>query len=309
MGDKQMVSVLIPTYHSTDTLLRAIDSVLAQTYPWKEVIVVDDNDPDSVFRKNTEQLMQRYQDNESVIYIQHERNKNGAAARNTGFLHSKGDYITFLDDDDFYYPQKLEKQVQYLQSHPSCMGCYCWRQVRGKEICGTYSGDLTNQILSLEFTPCTDALMIRREVYEALNGFDESYYRHQDFEFMLRYFEKYTMDFVPSVQFETGTNGVDNTPRGKKLVALKEMFFTQFQDKIQQICETDEAMGQKLYRNHFVPTVKDLVRDGHLILAVQVYWNYGRQGEPGFWRQLCSSLVRAASKRIDRLKIKSNNEK
>lgn len=292
------ISVLIPTYHSKETLTRAIESVLAQTYPYFEIIVVDDNDPRDPFRLQTERLMEKYVNNPKVKYIKHEKNMNGAAARNTAFRNSIGAYITFLDDDDFYYPKKLEMQVKYMEQHRQIMGCYCWRKARGKDVCGMYSGNLTEQILTLEFTPCVDALMIRREAFEELNGFDESYRRHQDFEFILRYFERYTLEYVPSIQLELSTNGVDNIPRGENLVKLKEQFFRQFSDKIEKICKENPAKGRLLYRNHFVPVVKDLIRDKEFKLAIYVYCNYGHNGMPGFWLQFFYSLWRAFCHRI-----------
>ena len=140
--------------------------------------------------------MEAYHENPREIYLKHEKNKNGSAARNTAFRSSSGDYIAFLDDDDYFLPQKTEKQVAFLESHPEFGGCYCWREQWGEKICGTYEGNLSYQLLSLDFTPYTSCVMIRRECYEALNGFDESYYRHQDFEFLLRFFEKYSLGYV-----------------------------------------------------------------------------------------------------------------
>lgn len=165
MNTKPKVSVIIPTYKSDDTLIRAIDSVLGQTYDNFEVIVVDDNDPKSSYRQKTIVLMSKYKNNEKVKYILHPENRNGAAARNTAFKNSTGHYITFLDDDDYYYKDKLKVQVEYMESHQEKGGCYCWVDFRGKIIKGTYDGDLTKLLLSLTFSPTTPALMVRRECY------------------------------------------------------------------------------------------------------------------------------------------------
>ena len=105
---KGLVSVVIPTFRRPDKLERAIESVLAQTYPRVEVIVVDDNDPDTEGRLLTEQIMFRYVANSRVRYIKHEHNKNGSAARNTGARNSDAEFVAFLDDDDEFFPEKIE---------------------------------------------------------------------------------------------------------------------------------------------------------------------------------------------------------
>ena len=133
---KPLVSVIIPTYKSCDTLCRAIQSVLNQTYDNIEVIVVDDNNPNTPERAATEELMLRYKTESEVHYIKHEFNKNGSAARNTGFRHSSGEYLCFLDDDDYFLKDKLQLQVEYMQSNPQYDANYCWRIDRGKEVCG-----------------------------------------------------------------------------------------------------------------------------------------------------------------------------
>lgn len=105
------VSVIIPTYRRTEDITRALDSVLAQTLEAVEVIVVDDNGIGSECGIATETAMRPYIDSKRITYIQHEKNKNGSAARNTGIKVAKGKYISFLDDDDIYRPDRLEKCV------------------------------------------------------------------------------------------------------------------------------------------------------------------------------------------------------
>ena len=277
------VSVLIPTYHSDSTLTRAIDSVLKQSYKNVEIIVVDDNNPNDPYRESTENLMSKYDHNDCIKYVKHDHNRNGSAARNTAFKYSVGEYITFLDDDDFYYEDKIQCQVEYLEEHINIGGCYCWRHQNGVDICGEYCGDLTYEILSMAFTPTTPCLMIRRECYESLGGFDESYRRHQDYEFLLRYFRQFTLEPVKSVQVEISTNGVNNIPRGQKLVDLKEFFFTQFKDDIDRIYISDKKKGQTIYLNHYVRAFKDLLRYGYPKLACKIYIKYRKKCGTRFW--------------------------
>ena len=120
-----LVSVIIPTYKRPDMIARAIDSVLNQTYKNIEIIVVDDNDPSFWERKATAEVMNQYESNLKVTYIQHECNRNGSVARNTGWRHAKGMYITFLDDDDEISPRKIQVQVECLEKLDRAWGaCY-----------------------------------------------------------------------------------------------------------------------------------------------------------------------------------------
>lgn len=108
------VSVIIPTYKRSEFLERAIDSVLNQSYSNIEVIIVDDNDPSSNYRYDTEKKMLRYQENSKVKYTKNNNNLGGALSRNEGIFKASGDFITFLDDDDIYLPDKIKVQVDYM---------------------------------------------------------------------------------------------------------------------------------------------------------------------------------------------------
>lgn len=113
MGNAEeiLVSVVIPTYSRNDMLTRAIDCILVQTHQKLDIIVVDDNPPESEFRLSTEQIMKHYKEDSRVRYIMNEQNLGGAGARNVGIEAARGEYIAFLDDDDEYYPEKIEKQL------------------------------------------------------------------------------------------------------------------------------------------------------------------------------------------------------
>ena len=89
------VSVIIPSYKNADVIERAIESVLNRSYENFEIIVVDDNNPASKERMETEHVMSNYSANQRVVYLKHDANKNGAAARNTGIKNSHGEFIAF----------------------------------------------------------------------------------------------------------------------------------------------------------------------------------------------------------------------
>ena len=106
------VSVIIPTYNCARFLGKTIDSALRQTYRDFEVILVDDGSTD-----DTQALMARYSD--SVHYV-YQSNQGASAARNLAIGHSGGEFIAYLDADDLWSPEKLARQVEYLDTHPTC---------------------------------------------------------------------------------------------------------------------------------------------------------------------------------------------
>ncbi len=106
------VSVVIPTYKRSEFLRRALDSVLNQTWTNVEAVIVDDNGPDSPFRAQTQAMLDEYYgENPRVVRVLNARNMGGALARNEGIAAATGEYITFLDDDDIFLPNKIEVQV------------------------------------------------------------------------------------------------------------------------------------------------------------------------------------------------------
>lgn len=201
--NKKLVSVIIPTFKRADTLHRAVESVLKQDYHNIEVIVVDDNNPDTKFRKETEKVMDRYINNSRVKYIKHECNKNGSAARNTGFKNSSGEYIMFLDDDDEFLQGKITAQVNCLEERDKEWGACYTRYIRKKnnkiimKCAETREGNLLVEELKRNlFVHAGSNLMVRREVFIQMGGFDESFQRNQDIEFLVRVLRKYKLGFV-----------------------------------------------------------------------------------------------------------------
>lgn len=104
------VSVIIPTYNNSAHIARAIDSVLIQTYRDIEIIVVNDGSTD-----DTEERLRAYGDQIRYIY---QENQERSAARNTGMRHAQGEFIAFLDTDDYWLPNKLQQQIAILEQKP-----------------------------------------------------------------------------------------------------------------------------------------------------------------------------------------------
>lgn len=192
MKYKSLVSVIIPSYSRPDGLRRAIDSVLNQTYPNIQIIVVDDNNPETEDRKLTEKVIREI-NSEKVLYLKHSENMNGSVARNTGIRKSTGKYIAFLDNDDMFLPEKINYQVNRLETLGEEYGiCYTKferRKNNEKIDVGIESreGNLTLEILKGNFYISAGSnLMVRRDIVEEINGFNEGFKRRQDLEFLIR---------------------------------------------------------------------------------------------------------------------------
>lgn len=224
MKDSTLVSVIIPTYKRPDTLSRAIDSVLAQTYPNVEVLVVDDNNPNTEGRQLTEEIMSLYENNDRVKYIKHEHNKNGSAARNTGARSSKGDYIAFLDDDDEYTPSRIESMLKRFSELPSdygaCYSRYLFRMPDGKQISSKEKreGGLFKEALMKDLIIGFGSNnLVKRVAYDAIGGFDETFKRNQDHEFLIRLLQQYKLGYcdelglIINVHLEQRKENIEDT--------------------------------------------------------------------------------------------------
>lgn len=206
MSSEKLVSIIIPTYKQWNVLPRAIDSALDQTYKNIEVIVVDDNDPYSENRKNTEEIMSKYDHDIRVVYIKHSKNMERCAARNTGINNSRGTYIMFLDNDDEFYNTKVEAQVNNLESLGEDWGMNYTKYVRKNgnktvAICGeSRSGDLLLEALKRNlFIHAGSNLMVRKSVIDEIGGFNESISINEDIEFITRVMKKYKLAYVDNM--------------------------------------------------------------------------------------------------------------
>lgn len=204
--NQPLVSVVIPTYKRPLFLERCIDSVLFQTYKNIEVFVVDDNNPCTKWRSETEKLMKKYEKDIRVTYIKHEYNKNGSAARNTGWRQATGDYITFIDDDDEIAPSKIERQVICLKELDETWGaCYTAYKIvkengHNQVSSENRSGDCyVDALMRTMFMGSGSNLLLRKKVVDEISGYDESFERNQDIEFLVRVLEHYKLAYIDEV--------------------------------------------------------------------------------------------------------------
>ncbi|MCD7824188.1 MAG: glycosyltransferase [Oscillospiraceae bacterium] len=247
-----LVSVIIPSYKSDDCLIRAVNSVLSQTYKDIEVIVVDDNNPDSNDRKRTTDMMTVFKSDDRVRYICHVKNMNGSAARNTGIKAANGVYISFLDDDDVYYEQRIEKCVSALSDNPEAMAVYTAVDVNSKDRTWTVEAKAEGKIwkdlmLNTGLLGTGSNLFLRKSAVDEIGFFDTGFLRYQDVEFMLRFTYQYPIIALnePLVR----KNEVNrNIPDYDKFRKNKSIIFSKFDWMIAQLSEEER---KTYYSKHY----------------------------------------------------------
>ncbi len=125
--DLPLVSIIIPTYNTQDFIEKGINSLVNQTYSHIEILIIDDKSTD-----NTVEVIQtKFPQNSRIKLIQKEKNSGPASSRNIGIKNATGKYIALLDSDDYYVPDKIEKQVSVMESHPEIAVCSTYLQCFG----------------------------------------------------------------------------------------------------------------------------------------------------------------------------------
>jgi len=247
ISEKPLVSIVIPTYKRPTYLERAIDSAFNQSYKNIEIIVVDDNDANSEFRSETEKLMDCYLNVANIFYIKHEFNKNGAAARNTGLKKASGDYITFLDDDDEMLPERIESQISLMERLDETWGaCYTkYKKLEGNNQIHISSenrqGNLYVQALMRSiYIGSGSNLLIRKNVVEEVSGYDESFSRNQDLEFLARILEKYKLAFIDECTLIIHYEVREKKLTYEGLLAFDEFYLKKFGDRIDRLSKDNK---------------------------------------------------------------------
>ncbi|MDQ2051490.1 glycosyltransferase family 2 protein [Natronolimnohabitans sp. A-GB9] len=267
------VSVVIPTYDRAETLPRAIDSALAQTIDDIEVVVVDDGSTDE-----TPSVLSGYED-PRVRPVVHATNQGANVARNTGIEHARGEYVAFLDSDDEWHPEKLERQLDALEGRSEdWVGVYCdtsyelsgssgrLRSVaasvlaRGDDRPTMEGGEeLIGEILADNVQPgAGSTLLVRTDVAREIGGFDEELDRFQDPEFCLRVLEAGRLAYVDEklvVREETGQ------PSADVIRSASEQYLSMYEETVDRF----EDDGYEIRATHRLIVAKAYLSEGRLL--------------------------------------------
>ncbi|RJR15175.1 MAG: glycosyltransferase [Nitrospiraceae bacterium] len=229
-----LVSVIIPTCNRPETLIRAIDSVLKQTFRDFEIIVVNDAGAD------VENIVTGLNRDKRMTYVRHAKNRGLAAARNTGIKLSRGKYVAYLDDDDMYYPEHLETLVSYLDNS-DCKVAYtdAYRAVqvmengkyvtKKKDLPYSYDFDC-DQILVTNFIPVL-CFMHEKSCLERTGLFDESLPVFEDWDLWIRMSRSFQVHHIKktTAEFAWRNDGSSMTSsRQAEFVNTGQMIFSRY---------------------------------------------------------------------------------
>jgi len=266
------VTAIIPTYNRAETLPRAVDSVLDQTFEDVEVLVVDDGSTDS-----TREVLDSYADSR-VRTVVHETNRGANVARNTGIENARGEYVALLDSDDQWHPEKIEKQLSVLDDRgEDWVAAYCDTEVSVPGRSGrletlaadvlsraddrpTVEGgeDLVGEILAGHVHPgAGSTLLVRTAVARDVGGFDETLARFQDPEFVVRVLSAGKLAYVDEplvTRLETGTPSAESVERADR----------QYLQKHADAVDEFERRGYDIRGRHRLILAKHYLRQGRL---------------------------------------------
>ena len=188
------ISVVIPTYNRIELLKRSIDSVINQTIKPSEIIIVDDGSNDG-----TEAMVKKKYDSLKLIK---QKNKGASAARNSGIKASSGEWICFLDSDDEWKNDKLEKQIiavannsDYKFFHSNEIWIKNGKRINQKKKHKKYGGDIFKKCLDMcRISP--SSVLIDKSIFEEIGFFNENLVVCEDYELWLRICDQYKVFFI-----------------------------------------------------------------------------------------------------------------
>lgn len=248
-----LVSVVIPTYKRSEMLYRAIESVLNQTYKNVECIVVNDNTPGDEYSQVLYNSLAKYYNDGRFKFIEQKEHKNGAAARNVGIRAAQGEYIAFLDDDDYWNDNKLEIQVPLLKELPEDWGAVSclMRFFRNGTISSATrpykDGYIHFEVMSRIISMGTGSLLIRRKALDETGYFDENLNRYQDPQLFSCLTEKYKVKLIKKYLHNRDVDDTQNRPTTEKINAYQAAFFKSLAPQFEKLPKRKVKIAETLY--------------------------------------------------------------
>lgn len=197
---KPLVSVIIPNYNYAKYVREAIDSALEQTYPNVEIIVVDDGSKD-----DSPEILKSYGKKIKTVF---QENAGVSAARNNGVRMSQGEFVAFLDADDIWFPEKIEKQIELFGKDKDLGLVHVGVEnidSEGNALDSTtagLAGRISHEFLLFERAVVLgggSGIMIPRKVFDELGGFDPELMTSADWDLFYRISRRYEVGFVPEI--------------------------------------------------------------------------------------------------------------
>lgn len=244
----QRVSVIIPTFNSEKTIVNAIKSVLNQTYVNLEIIIIDDGSTD-----NTSKLFNPYVYDNKVKYF-YQDNQGQGAARNLGIKKSSGEWIAFLDSDDVWVKNKLEKQLEAVKGKSDVSLVFSNAEfVENDKNVGSFFEDFCpypnweknvfEQILRNNFI-VNSSVMVRKDVLEEVDMFSQDQFLRniEDYDLWLRIISKYKIHLVNEILVEYSMPDINKrsikfAQKQRKYILTKLLFFVPWSKKISVLKE------------------------------------------------------------------------
>jgi len=203
------ISIIIPVYNAEKFISETIESVIAQTYQDWEIIAVDDGSTDK-----TPEILKEYEKKLSKkLRVITQKNSGVSIARNTGIAAAKGEYIAFLDHDDLWMPEKLEKQIKLLDSNKELGLVYSdsymidesgnlkkdtfINSIMSKNILQSkvFRGNIFNELFCVDFIPLLTTI-VRKDVFDKVGMFNPKYKISEDYDLFLKIARIYPADFI-----------------------------------------------------------------------------------------------------------------
>ena len=266
--EESLVSIIIPTYKRSKYIERTIESVLKQSYKNIELIIVDDNDPKTCYREETEKIMENYKKYKNIKYIKHVKNMNGCAARNTGLKQANGKYICFLDDDDIIYQNKIKEQVEFLEKNSQYGAVYCYRKIGEWINCPTIEGNISEYLLSGEHIVITIMLLFLKDSIKDCE-WNIKLKRNQEAGFLLDFFDKGNIiACLPQILCETCLEDRTNVLNSKK----NEHEMLNYLNEYNGIIEKNRYNKKNIYCRRYFGIMLTYLKDKKLFNFIRCFF-------------------------------------
>ena len=220
----KMVSVIMPAYNAEKYIAAAIDSILSQTFGDFEFIIINDCSTD-----RTEEIVLSYED-PRIVYLKNDENLGVAKTLNKGLAAAKGKYIARMDADDISMPERLAKQVAFLEMNPNIavMGTNVEIFNETGTICTGWSATEPEQMKVDLLYACGLAhpsVMIRTDAIRDLGGYDPEFNGLEDYELWCRVTEKHQITTLPDILLRYRIHGsqVTQNPSARYLELLRKL--------------------------------------------------------------------------------------